>query len=427
MQLHKNIFLTVVISLILLSGQTYSQLRISSPYTFYGVGELQTNRFGRNMAMGGISTAYRDSKGINMSNPASYSSFDTSHFLFEVGVTSNFSQLKTSKQTQKYTNHTSLGYILLGSPITKWCFFSIGAKPFSETGYRVTASDTVQNIGNVSMIYDGSGGVYQVYAGTAFKFLKRFSVGVNLSYLFGTTHKNRTVYFPGSYTFNTKVLNSYTVSDIMFNYGLQYFQKIKEKYEICAGLTFSLPTKLKAERDYLAERFTSSSAGIEVIQDTVEYKFKEKGYVEFPLIIGGGLTFKKGQNWMFGADITYGNWKQFKNFGLSDSLNDNLQISIGGQITPKYNAVSNYLKRVTYRFGFRYNDTYLGLRGNNLKEYGISFGFGFPIAKSKSNINLAFELGKMGTTNASLVQNNFGRVTLGISIKEEWFFKRKLE
>jgi hypothetical protein len=379
------------------------------------------------MAMGGISYAYRDSRGINMVNPASYSSFDTSHFLFEVGITSNFSQLKTAKQTQKYTNHSSLGYILLGSPITKWCFLSIGAKPFSESGYRVTANDTVQDIGNVSMIYDGSGGINQVYVGTAFKFLKKFSVGVNFSYLFGTTHKNRAVYFPGSYTFNTRVQNSYTVSDIFFNYGFQYFQKIKDKYEICAGLTFSMPTKLKAERNYLAERFTSSSTGIEVIQDTVQYNFKEKGNIEFPLIIGAGLTFKKGQDWMFGADITYGNWQKFKNFGVSDSLNDNLQISIGGQITPKYNAVSNYLKRVTYRFGFRYNDTYLGLKGNNLKEYGISFGFGFPIAKSKSSINLAFELGKMGTTNYNLVQSNFGRITLGVSIKEEWFFKRKLE
>lgn len=427
MQLHKKLFSILVLTLMILSVQSFSQLRTSSPYTYYGIGELQNNRFSRNMAMGGLSIGYRDSKGINMSNPASYSSFDTSHFLFEVGITSSFSQLKTSKITQKFTNNTSLGYILLGTPVTKWCFISIGAKPFSETGYRVTANDTVQNIGNVSMIYDGSGGIYQAYFGTAFKFLKRFSVGVNLSYLFGTTHKNRTVYFPGTYTFNTKVQNSYTISDIMFNYGLQYFEKIKDKYELCAGLTFSLPTKLKAERDYLAERFTASSTGIEVIQDTVQYNLKEKGFIEFPLIIGGGFTFKKGQNWMFGADISYGNWKNFKNYGLSDSLNDNIQISVGGQVTPKYNAVSNYLKRITYRFGFRYNDTYLGLKENNIKEYALSFGFGFPIAKSKSNINLAFELGKMGTTNSNLVQNNFGRVTLGFAIKEEWFFKRKLE
>jgi len=405
---------------------TEAQTRISSPYTFYGVGELQNNRFARNMAMGGLAFGLRDSKTINMMNPASYSSFDTSHFLCEIAAVGNISTLKSNVQTQSPSSLINLGYLIFGTPITKWLSASIGIKPFSETGYRVTMSQDVINTGTVSSIYTGKGGIDQVYIGFAAKFLKHFSVGFNMSYLFGTTHNDRSIVFPNTYTFNTKVQNSYTVSDIFFNYGLQYFTKFKSKYLFCAGAAFTLPSLIKAEQDYLATRYVTT-AGVDNDIDTIKYLYKEKGNISFPLLIGLGITFQNPQKWIVGADFSWGNWKKFKKFGVSDSLNDVITFAIGGEITPKYNAPRNYLNRMTYRLGFRYNDTYLGLHQYNLKEFGVSFGFGFPISKIKSSINFGVEFGKMGTTQYNLVQNNFIRFAFGIAIKEEWFFKRKLE
>ncbi len=84
-------------------------------------------------------------------------------------------------------------------------------------------------------------------------------------------------------------------------------------------------------------------------------------------------------------------------------------------------------KRITYRAGLRYNQSYLDFNGTQINEFGISFGFGFPMKKSKTGIDLGFEIGRRGTTNNNLIQENFVNVLLGISIQEHWFHKRKYQ
>ena len=80
---------------------------------------------------------------------------------------------------------------------------------------------------------------------------------------------------------------------------------------------------------------------------------------------------------------------------------------------------------MTYRLGFRYENSYLNLFGNQINEYGISFGFGFPMKKSRTALDLSFEYGGRGTTNDNLIQENFVNVTFGVAIFENWFHKRK--
>ncbi len=84
--------------------------------------------------------------------------------------------------------------------------------------------------------------------------------------------------------------------------------------------------------------------------------------------------------------------------------------------------------------GLRYSDTYLQLNNNQLKQYGISFGLGIPLTnstKSLSMINFGCEVGRKGTTENQLLQENFFNFFVGFSISpaihEEWFHKRKYD
>ncbi len=69
----------------------------------------------------------------------------------------------------------------------------------------------------------------------------------------------------------------------------------------------------------------------------------------------------------------------------------------------------------------------MGLIFNNtdIEEYAISVGFGLPLRKSASILNLGIEIGQNGTIENSLIQERFFKVALGISIKENWFRKGK--
>ncbi|WP_313791273.1 hypothetical protein [Lacinutrix neustonica] len=42
-----------------------------------------------------------------------------------------------------------------------------------------------------------------------------------------------------------------------------------------------------------------------------------------------------------------------------------------------------------------------------------------------SNANIGFEIGQRGTTNANLIQENFIKVQLSLSLNDRWFDKRK--
>ena len=69
--------------------------------------------------------------------------------------------------------------------------------------------------------------------------------------------------------------------------------------------------------------------------------------------------------------------------------------------------------------------TGLNINGESISEFGISFGLGIPSGGLFSNINTTVELGKRGTTDANLVEENFVNFQISLSLNDRWFIKRK--
>ncbi len=376
--------------------------------------------------MGGLSTAIRNPGFINAANPASYSAFDTNSFVFNVGVTSNFTQLQSAVTTQQFTNHTSISYLMFGMPVTRWCGISLGLLPYSKTGYQTVVNDTLDNIGKTTEKFIGSGGVNQAFIGAGFRLFKGFSIGANLKYMFGNTNKYISVYTPDqSYSFNIRMKNDMQISSLYFNYGMQYQINLKKNYVLVLATKFALPMNLTAKNSQLVERFTASGE-VESVKDTLIFTDSEKGKIYMPLAVGGGFTFAKRNNWMFGVDFDWQNWNKFKSFGYADSISNSYNISLGGEYTPKNTMVSKYWKKMKYSFGFHYGETYLDLGGSRINDLSVSLGFGFPISKIGSIISLAVEAGKKGSIQSNIIQENYVKMTLGFSFREFWFYRPKL-
>ncbi len=126
-----------IILLLLLGSITQAQNKINSPYSRYGLGQLT----GRNvhpimMGMGGLSIGYYDPSMVNPANPASYAVFDSTTFMFEVGLNANLTTLKTDALSES-GNNVTLSYIYMGFPVTKWWRSSLGLLPYSDLGYDV--------------------------------------------------------------------------------------------------------------------------------------------------------------------------------------------------------------------------------------------------------------------------------------------------
>jgi len=415
--------------MLFVSDMTMGQARISSPYSRYGVGELWHNHYSVTLAgMGNIGIAIQSNNYMNIKNPASYTGFDSTSFLFNVSALGMYNTLKTTDISQS-ADYASFGYILFGTPVTKWWKASFGLIPFSNVGYTVYDEKDIDDIGMTRFIYEGDGGLNQFHLGNGFKITKNLSVGINASYVWGVIDRRRRVTFPDSLSMlSTRIDNFDHISDIMFDLGVQYFIPLKNDMVIGTGLVVKPGTQLSTTRKYIAQNYFANTEGtIELPRDTVAYNPSSKGTLEFPLGIGAGISFSKANQFTVGMDVNWRNWKEYKSYGRSDSLQNSFSFHLGGEYTPKHNSISSYWHRVKYRLGFRYENTYLEINDTPIKEFGISFGLGLPFKRSKSMLNFAFEFGNKGTVKNNLVQENFFKFTFGLSIYEKWFVKSRYQ
>ena len=79
-------FSIILIIMIFTYNQSFSQINTSSPYSRFGIGDIENQALGRSLALGGTSVGIRLPYEINIINPASYSALPVQTFIFQVGV-----------------------------------------------------------------------------------------------------------------------------------------------------------------------------------------------------------------------------------------------------------------------------------------------------------------------------------------------------
>lgn len=427
MSKHSIKLLTILTVLVMVGPIAQSQVRPGSPYSRFGIGDLSRLSNAKNLSMGGVSLALRDPVAVNYLNPASYTSFDSLSFVFEGGVVNHLATTRTTTLNSS-NNYISLGYLLFGFPITKWWKLSFGLLPFSDVGYNIVDEELHPEAGPLSYLFKGTGGINQLYAGSAFRITPKLSAGFNMAYLFGTLDKTRTVYFADtSNALNLRFTNRTVYSDFLPVFGVQYHTGLRNDHFLILGATFGPETGLNVTDDQLAETFTTGATGIDFIKDTITDMRGREGEVVFPITYGFGMSIGKTNKWQAAADLKYQEWESYRYFDIRDSLKNSFQVSTGFSYIPDPTSVSGYWDKVTYRAGIRYGSTYLQLREKHLSDLGISFGLGLPLRRSRSVVNLGFEYGRRGTTAADLIQENYFRVVLGVSVYERWFLQRRYE
>ncbi len=411
---------------ILASVSAISQTYINSPYSRYGIGQIHQNSNFRLSAMGGMGLAVKQNNLINISNPATYTAFDSTSFVFEGGIRGMITNVE-NKSDNVLTNNVSINYLLFGFPVSRRLSVSFGLLPYSHVGYTFSESTFLENIGDINYHYQGQGGLNRAYFGSAFNIAPGLSAGVNMSYIFGNLKHTRMITFPEvANIYSINQVNKTAVSDIMFDYGLHYHTPLNEDYSIAFALTASHPTQLNATQSILIESFSGVNYNHVHIKDTIEDS-SEKGSLTIPLSYGVGVVLKNNNNWLVGADFKHQEWSKFEHFGIKDSLSNSMLIAIGTEYRPSHNIGASTWRRSTYRMGLKYEQTYLQLRNHTLKNYGISFGVGIPIQRSRSQINVGIELGQRGTTDNDLIKETYGMLTFSVSVYERWFVRRKLD
>jgi long-subunit fatty acid transport protein len=425
----KSIILSLFLMLSVgISTLLEGQISTSSPYSRFGIGsEFNMNNV-RNQSMGGISFGVRSNATINYRNPASYTSYDSTSFLFEAGIEGSSNTLTTFSATGK-SNTASVSHLLMGFPVLKWWKTSFGFIPQSSIHYSITNLNTDARYGNTSQQFMGYGGLNKVYWGSGFKVGKYFSIGVNANYLFGTLNHLQRISFPDSVQIlSAEIKNDLSVSDLSFDFGIQFHKKLSNNLALGIGATYADQTNLSSSREHLVRSYVGSDEIFSYMDTLVEEV--NKSTLQLPRAYGFGVTLAKNKKWIFGFDYEWRNWSAVSNFFDDSKKVDSYSIGVGGEYTPnKYYALT-YWQKMDYRLGLRYSKTPLLLHEKQIDEFGIDFGLGLPIKGlflqgSKSKVNIGLEMGKRGTLANNLISETFVKFRLSVSIYEWWFIKRK--
>lgn len=407
-------------------NQINAQLSTSSPYSRFGLGDLQKNILPHFNAFGGGSTALSDVKSINPSNPATYTSFASNAFLLSTGGWHQTTKMQNMIADQT-VNNNGFSHLLLGFPLTKKLGVSCGMIPFSSIGYEMSDNlvDTINYSHQAIANYYGDGGISKIYFGAGYELSEELSVGVNASYLFGGLNRRKELLYDDESFLNSRANSKINLKGFYYQLGLLYKKILNKNDKFSIGLTANNNSSIRAKKTELVESFEYSGV-IEIPKDTF-VNSTQWGDVVLPEYISAGIAYNKDKRWLIAVDIRMQDWQDYSMFNESDDLASSMQICGGVQYTPEYNSITKYYKRINYRVGASYINTPLQFEGNQINEKSVSFGFGIPVNKSRTRYDFSCVLGQRGTTEDNLIKEQFVRFGLSVSYDGIWFVKRKYD
>lgn len=453
--------LTFLILFFLLSAPAFSQ--DNSPYSRYGIGDLVPQSHISTRGMGGVSAGFGDRMTINFNNPASYASFESvvepkskkliyGRAILDIGMNFESRILNDPNVAKKFTAGNALfSYIQAALPIRKNWGISFGLRPISRISYKIIRNERLFDpltgfpIDSASTLFTGDGGAYLASFGTGFALFrgekhgmeKKLSVGLNTGYLFGRKdYSSRRTLINDTVSYNQANFETSTnYNGIYFSAGLQYKVPMNKKMMLTLGAYGNIQQTLDAKQDILRETYFYDESFGNVRLDSVSDRRDVGGKLVMPATFTVGFMLQKyaEQNkeggWIIGMDFEQQSWDKYRFYGLKDSLRNKWEVRMGAQFNPV--PKRNYFSNVSYRVGLFTGPDYIKV-GEKLTQFGASFGMGLPIMgrgqafKQYSLINVALEFIKRGN-NDNILKENLFRFSLGFSLSDIWFEKRKYD
>jgi hypothetical protein len=219
---------------------------------------------------------------------------------------------------------------------------------------------------------------------------------------------------------------SLRVNDFSFDFGLQATVPFKNKSKVILGAIFENNPKYNTYYSDITQKNLSSGEALD--QDTLFFVEEGKGIIEFPFTYGFGISYVKENSLEINADYYHQSWSEAKFLGeKNDFLTDLDKFAVGAEWIPEKFSIKSYGRRVAYRAGFKYEQTYLIFNNRQINDIGITFGVGLPVYRSKSTINVAAEFGRKGTMEEDLVQEDYFKLNLMVNLYDLWFIKRRFD
>jgi hypothetical protein len=276
----------------------------------------------------------------------------------------------------------------------------------------------------------GSGGTYKAAFATGVSY-KGWAFGGSLGYLFGKMNLDRQIQFSNfPYAFPNLLSDEYAVRGIFGQFGVQYditldkAPEIRQKRHLIWGVSLQPGFDMTTTTTQFYRRRSYT------VTDTLRYITDVAGKGRMPTEYNIGVMYEKTGLFRLGVDYSGATWSEYKNEGkpYSDVLFDTYKYAVGLEYIQDASSYKSYRKKIRYRLGFSAGNDPRKLGDEQLKQYAVTAGLGFPIIMPReqtSYMHLAVEYGKLYTSKFS---EESVRITVGFTLNDNtWFLKRRYQ
>lgn len=426
-------FFYLSLAFLFCAAALHAQNLTNSVYSRYATGDLEWRNLTPLFSMGGTAAAFRSPTLMNIENPASHSALTLT--VFNAGLQGKLLQ-QTAGTRELSTKRAAFSSLCLGFPLAKGWGTSFGLLPYSAAGYDATDTLALGNqfIENNQRL---SGSLSKVYWANSINPIKWFndsskhvlSLGFEAAYLFGGYTHIVTNTFLGADT--SQILGNdfrkeFNLKSGEYKLGIQYAVAINKKWTATLGAWYGRGFNSNALSTSLDRRFIVRGQYKEILDTIASTEDLEESFV-LPNAYGVGITVQKNLKWVFGLDYRVVDYKGFVWPMQQPTLTQNTKLSAGVQYYPAKNPGPGFFQHTYYRLGLRSQSMPYEVAGKRVSENALSLGFGFPLKKTTSTINLGLEFGQRGDLNAGQMRERFALLSVGFMLNDLWFQRRKID
>lgn len=428
----------------------------NSPYSSFGLGEFGGLDHAVFSGIGNSNITLQDSTVLNFNNPSSYSALAKGQPLFSLGVSTRLSDYSENGNSS-FESVTGIQHFALAFAFAKRFGLAVGLKPYTRRGYEFSSRKEFEG-DSLYYNYSGNGGINEGFIGFSANVLNfkgaRVSLGANAGYLFGAVSNIRKSGLIVDGITNNDYAGgvsskSLRASSFHYDLGLSYEQRINEKHSI--GVYAVIDPQQKIKGSYEEGFFYTGNINSATSFDTLSFNDSLSGDVTNIPTYTYGLKYtlsgkgRKGQTNELNSEVSFhltysmSDWSKFENRydpNFTNTFLNTQKFTFGVQYIPETDFIANkvstkFYHRMRYRVGAYYFTLPYETNGEQVTDFGTTFGFGFPIAvqKTLSSINVGFSIGSRGISDTQALKEKYYGFNLGIAIApgtDRWFRKRKL-
>jgi hypothetical protein len=407
-----------------------------SPYSMYGIGDLFDQGTAYNQSMGGVGIASRNTRYINVLNPAAVTARDSLSFMADFSLYQGNTLLRQGDRLSA-NNIFNLKDIAISFPLYRSSAMMVGIMPYSTTGYKysmyIDDPELISQTKDVTSSAIGQGSIYKLFVAAGVTFWNRLSLGAEWIHYFGNISKE---YYPATFSNATYSSMESTYNLILkgntAQFGLQYEQPLGSDITLGVGATYTLESNVNG---FISDTRLAKGAAIDTIRYRVDTLAFRDAPLKFASELGVGIALKSGQKWRAEVNYTMSDWT---NTGFDSTPGLSLigsgftftgakaqALRAGFEYIPNANDVRYYYRRLAYRAGFLWKKSYFAFNNVQQETMGISLGVTLPVFRLSNGITFGVEFGRKGINIDNTVKENYINFSIGVNSYDIWFQKNR--